>query len=150
MSSDLPSPDDFSFHREIEVRFRDLDAMGHVNNAAYLTYFEIGRTGYMVALGHCQKQNPTPAELFPFVVLDVTCRYLAPVGLEQRLTLHLRTSRIGNKSFEFEYLLTDADTQVAAAWGRSTQVYYDYATSATQPVPQHLRACIEKLEGHPA
>jgi len=57
---DLPSPSDFRFHKEIEVRFRDLDAMGHVNNAAYMTYFEMGRTGYMAAIGHCSADACCP------------------------------------------------------------------------------------------
>ena len=51
MVSGRPGPEDFPVAAPIEVRFRDLDGMGHVNNAVYLTYFEVARAHYWRALG---------------------------------------------------------------------------------------------------
>jgi len=142
-----PAPDDFKFHCEVEVRFRDLDAMGHVNNAVYFSYFEVARTGYMRALGHRPPDEISFADLYPFIMLDVYCKYLAPAVLSQKLLVYLRTSRIGTKSYEFEYLITDKKDGHRVAWGNSTQVYYDYRREQTLPIPDDFQSRIENLEG---
>lgn len=142
----LPSPGDFKFHYPVEVRFRDLDAMGHVNNAAYFTFFEVARTGYMRAIGHASAAGKSHGELFPFILLDISCRFLAPATLGQTLGLHLRTTRAGTKSFHFEYLITDPGGEPVAV-GRSTQVYYDYAGARTAPIPTRFRELLSTYEG---
>lgn len=141
-----PSPEVFRFHCEIETRFRDLDAMSHVNNAAYFTYFEVARTGYMKALGHVAGAAASLADLFPFIVAQIRCRFLAPAGLGDRLNVHLRTTRLGSKSFDFEYLIEHAQSGQAVAAGESTQVYYDYAEQRTMPIPDRFRQRVEQLE----
>jgi len=143
----VPTPDDFKFHCEVEVRFCDLDAMGHVNNAVYFSFFEVARTGYMRALGHRPPEEISFADLYPFIMLDVYCKYLAPAVLSQKLSVYLRTSRVGTKSYEFEYLITDLVDGHSIAVGRSTQVHYDYRQEKTLPVPDDFRSRIENLEG---
>ena len=147
LNEKVPTPDDFRFHCEVEVRFRDLDAMGHVNNAVYFTYFEVARTGYMRALGHRPPEEISFADLYPFILLDVYCKYLAPAVLGQKLDVYLRTSRLGTKSYEFEYLITDQQDGHPIATGSSTQVYYDYRQEQTRPIPDDFRQRIENLEG---
>jgi acyl-CoA thioester hydrolase len=142
----VPKPEDFQFHCDIEVRFRDLDAMGHVNNAVYATYFEVARTGYVKALGLADFGSGV-LDLFPFIMLDLHCRFLAPAVLADVLVAHVRTVSIGNKSFAFEYLITRRKGGEAVATGSSTQVYYDYREQKTLPVPQGFRERLERLEG---
>lgn len=141
-----PKPEEFRFSCDIEVRFRDLDANAHVNNAVYATYFEVARTGYMKALG-LDGSAEDGAALFPFIMLDVYCRFVAPVVFGDVVVAHLRTASIGTKSFVFEYLLTRRGDGAAVAVGSSTQVYYDYRAQRTLPVPAELGARIERLEG---
>ena len=121
--------------------------MAHVNNAAYLTYFEVARTGYMKALCHTGTDRPSLPELFPFILAQISCRYLAPAGLGDELVVHLRTTSIGAKSFEFQYLIVNAASGDAVAVGQSTQVYFDYSEQQTLPVPTAFRERIEQLEG---
>jgi acyl-CoA thioester hydrolase len=141
----LPRSDDFHFQCEVEVRFRDLDAMGHVNNAAYFTYFEVARTGYMKALGHCKDEDDL-FKLYPFILLEVRCRFISAVGLAERLRVFLRTVFMGSKSFVFEYLITGKDDDRVVAVGRSIQVYYDYQKKCSLPIPDNFRVKIETFE----
>lgn len=149
MAERLPQPrlEDFRFSCEIRVRFRDLDAMGHVNNAVYFTYFEIARDAYMRSLGHRPVDEESLPKLFPFILADASCRYLAPVKLGELLKVHLRVSKIGHKSFVFEYLITADQDQRHVATGQSTQVYYDYQEQRTCAVPGDFRDRIERIEG---
>ena len=142
----LPSPDEFHVFCDIEVRFRDLDAMGHVNNAVYFTYLEMARTQYMRALGYTRSGQSALSLDFPFILAEISCRYLAAAMLGQNLRAHIRTTRIGGKSFEFEYLVTDRETGQALAAGESAQVYYDYDAAEARPVSEEFRAKVEQLE----
>mgnify|MGYP002641501037 CR=1 FL=1 len=146
MSDGVPSPSDFRFSRTLEVRFRDLDGMDHVNNAVFLTYFEQGRVGYFRTLGLEPEPGTAATRRFPFILAEVRCRFLSPLRFGETPVVHLRTTRIGSKSFSFQYLITVEETGRAVATGDSTQVYYDYATERSAPVPQPLRYAIEAFE----
>jgi len=145
--SDLPEPSDFRHRTDVEIRFRDLDAMGHVNNAVYFTYFEVARTGYARALGLVPAAGADPAVAFPFILAGISCRFLSPAVFGESLGVHVRCVRIGRRSYELEYLATEAASGRAVAFGRSAQVQYDYAAGKTCPVPESFRSAVERLEG---
>lgn len=125
--------------------------MGHVNNAVFFTYFELGREAYMGAIDY-----PDPGEgggeifdRFPFIMAEISCRFLEPIRLGDQVTSHVRVDRFGTKSWGFEYLLTRSPDNVALATGRSTQVFFNYRTRTSEPVPDWFMAAVETLEGRP-
>jgi acyl-CoA thioester hydrolase len=136
---------DFKFTCSVQVRYADLDAQGHVNNAAYFTYMEQARFEYMAAAGLWQ-----PGQDFLSVgtiVAEATCAYKRPILLGQAVQVAVRVAQIGNKSGILEYRLT-ADGEEAAT-GRTVQVAYDYATGKSIPVPDEWRARVRAFEGNP-
>jgi len=145
----IPDQEDFRHSCDIDVRFRDLDPMGHVNNAVYLTYFEMARSSYFKALGHVPEgEEPTYQALFPFILADVTCKFLYPAKLGERLQVLIRTREMGKKNFELDYLIISLDSNNPVVFGQSIQICYDYESGSSIPVPGKLRKCIEELEGH--
>jgi acyl-CoA thioester hydrolase len=140
------TPADFRFSCPLELRFRDLDAMGHVNNAVYVTYFEMTRTAYLRALGGDTEPGRSLFERYPFVVGEITCRYLSPVVLSDRLRAYGRVSRFGTKSFDFDYLLVREPTGEVVTTGLSRQICFDYAAGRSMPVPAALRELILSFE----
>jgi acyl-CoA thioester hydrolase len=142
-----PTPDQFHFTHSIEVRFRDLDGMGHVNNAVFATYFETARIRYMAELARrASGRADTPAEQ-SFILLDLYCRYVDQVSYGERLLVGVRMSDIGGKSFQLSYLITSADDGRTVAWGRTTQVGFDYARGRTVVMPDEFRRAVAELEG---
>ena len=129
-----------AFSTPIDVRFRDLDAMGHVNNAVFFTYFEEGRLALFT--------SESPEKKFPgfdFILARISCDYLKPVTIDDRLTLQIRVSKIGSKSFAFDYIVLDrGDADVIYATGKSVQVCYDYEKGATVAVPGDLNRLLER------
>lgn len=124
-----------SFTLNIDVRFRDLDALGHVNNAVYFTYFEEGRKSLFQKLFG----NTDPYE-FRFILAHVCCDYLIPAKLNDRLTLHVTIGDIGNKSFKLSYELSDRiDESKIFAKGESVQVCFDYKNNRSIPVSDGLK-----------
>ncbi len=125
---------------DILVRYRDCDPLGHVNNAVYLTYFEMGRVEFWrTVMGTaCDR-----AEDWPFILAEATVTYRSPARFDERLRLTVGVESIGGKSWVFGYRLLGADGREVAT-GRTVQVAYDYAAQKTMPLPDAIRA---KLAG---
>jgi len=130
-------PADLAFRVPLEVRFRDLDAMGHVNNAVFATYLEIARTRYWQALGEPR---------FDFILARLELDYRAPIDWGEAVEAWIGVTGFGRSSFVFTYRLVKPATGAVAAEGRSVQVWYDYGARRTQPVPDDVRARIEAFE----
>jgi acyl-CoA thioester hydrolase len=111
-------------HRE-RVRFRDCDAMGHVNNAVYSTYLEEARIGVLGALG-------------AFILARVEIDFRAELRAGEEVEVRSRCSRVGTKSFDLEHTIS-ADGRVVAE-AKSVLVSYDYGRGESVPVPDELRA----------
>ena len=126
------------FKAPIEVRFKDIDAMGHVNNAVIFTYFEEGRK----ALFYETLKESVPGG-FNFIIARPECDYILPVRLDHRLRLDMWVTAIGTKSFRLAYALVDAtDENHVFANGASVQVWYDYRQHQSVPVPQSLKTAL--------
>ncbi|MGC8917604.1 MAG: acyl-CoA thioesterase [Thermoanaerobaculum sp.] len=127
------------FRFPIEVRFRDLDAMGHVNNAVTVTYLEVARTRFW--LSHFREKG---AEVdFPFVVARVAVNYRRPIHLGDAVEVELWVSHLGRSSFTISYRVW-AGGELAAD-GETVQVHYDYAAKRPQPLEGELKARLEAL-----
>lgn len=118
--------------------FRDLDALGHVNNAVYFSYFEQARIGYGLRL-----LGTATLRMLPFIVAEATATYLKPAYYGDELEAGVRVVNIGTKSFVMEYGLWRRDGETVAR-GRTVQVWYDYAAGRSQPVPDAFRAAVER------
>ena len=132
------SDPDWPFSMETVVRFRDCDPMGHVNNAVYLTYFEIARVEFWSR--HVSRTD------VPFILAEATVTFRAPARTGQTLKIEMAVESIGTKSWTFLYRITDAGTRTEIALGRSVQVAYDYAASRTVPLAAELKAKLTEFQ----
>lgn len=126
----------------IEVRFRDLDALNHVNNAVYFSYMEHARIVYLKGLGLFGDDASDTG----MILAEATCAFKAPIVLGQSIVVRVRATELKNSSFVFEYRLEDADSGRLMADGRSVQVCYDYAAGKSMPMPPRWRKRIEQFE----
>jgi acyl-CoA thioester hydrolase len=123
--STIGGVDRFPWVRRERVRFRDCDAMGHVNNAVYSTYLEEARIGVLGGLAE-------------FILARVEIDFRAELRAGEEVEVGTRCARIGTKSFELEHELR-ADGRVVAQ-ARSVLVAYDYERGESVQVPDELRA----------
>ncbi len=136
--------EDFHFFIEFPVRFSDVDSMGHVNNAVYLTYFEEARIHYFKNLIKL-KLNDKP--LIDIIVLETRCAYRSPAFFGETIRIHSRVSWMRSKVTEMQYLITDVQTGRKVADGASILVPYDYRTGQSVPVPDDVRKAVSEFEG---
>jgi acyl-CoA thioester hydrolase len=126
-----------TFEHELEVRFRDCDGLGHVNNAVYLTYLEQARFAFW------QRLTGTGGIPRSFIVARVECDYRAQATAGDRLIVRLRVAAVGRSSFTFEYEVVNARTREVVAAARTVQVMYDYDARRSIPIPGDIRARLE-------
>jgi len=123
------------FKIPINVRFRDIDGMGHVNNAVFFTYFEEGRKTFFQEIS-----SGSDLAVFPFILAHISCDFLNPIKLNTGLSLEMWVKDIGNKSFGLGYNLMDlTDESITYAIGESVQVCFDYGENKSIAVPAYLK-----------
>jgi len=110
------------------VRFRDCDAMGHVNNAVFSTYLEQARIAILGGLD-------------PFILARVEIDFRAELRAGEEIEVRSRCTRIGTKSFDLEHEIWAGDRKVADA--KSVLVSYDYALAASVPLTDDQRRRLE-------
>ena len=144
---DLPGA--FAHRVDITVRFADTDAMGHVNNAVYLTYCEMARIRYWTDVsGEPIALGTEGAE--SLILAEARITYRAPTFHGEIVTVETRATRIGRTSFTLEHRLLAAAPGAAlrlVAVSESVLVRYDYAGAKSVALsPEHI-AAIEGFEG---
>jgi acyl-CoA thioester hydrolase len=124
------------FTVELPVRFRDLDPMGHVNNAVYATYLEHARALYF------REVVGEPLPTADTVLVHLSIDYRSPVGLDaDRVTVEMSIPRLGESSIPMEYEVRVGETVVATA--ETVQVAYDRESGESKPIPDGWRSAIE-------
>lgn len=133
---------DFHYKTSIHVRFADIDAFGHVNNAIYLTYFEIARSSYWSEVIQWDWNN------LGIIIGRAEINFLKPIGLKDQIQAYVRTSRIGNTSFDLEYALVKLNNGVEeiCTTGSTVCVAFDYSLNKPSPIPEAHRLKMQMFE----
>lgn len=131
---------ELKFTHRVDVRFRDLDSMGHAHHTLPIIYFEEARAAYWREIAG----RPTVDDI-DYVLAEVRVQFKQRVLYPAALTVRAGVTHIGNASFVMKYELTDEEGAVLAS-GETVQVMYDYATSRSMPVPNDVRERVERFE----
>jgi acyl-CoA thioester hydrolase len=132
----MPTP--LLTHR-LEVRFRDCDAFGHVNNAVYFTYFEQARASLWKTLGLAGFRD-TDTSGVSVILARAECDFRAPARFGDVLDVRLALEAIGRTSFTYVYEIVSVTDGRTIAAGRTVQVLFDYARRTPVEIPADLRA----------
>ncbi|HHJ16386.1 MAG TPA: acyl-CoA thioesterase [Gammaproteobacteria bacterium] len=117
------------------MRWSDMDAFGHVNNAMYFTYFEQARVDWLDAIGVTHG----------LVLANISCTFIRPLKYPAELEVRLYAGPPGRSSLNTYYELRDRpDAGQLCALGHGTIVWYDHAAGRSQPIPEtvlrHLKS----------
>ncbi len=117
---------------KIPIRWRDMDAFGHVNNSVYFTYFEQARAMWWQEVG-VPLRNSTEGP----VVITASCTFLKPLHYPGNLEAHLFAHSSGTTSFVIDYILhLDQQLDQKIAEGSTKVVWVDYSKSKSIPLPE--------------
>ena len=127
---------------ELPLRHRDMDALGHVNNAVYFTWFESARIALFERVGLAITGVPAVGP----ILAHTRCDFLAPVRYPAEVLAGTRIERLGSTSFTMEYeaaLASDPERPVAR--GQGVVVLIDYRDGAKVPLSACLRGALSAL-----
>ena len=122
----------------LQVRWGDMDALGHVNNAEYLRYFEQSRIAWLEALGY-----PTTGRGTGPILAKVSVTYLKPIVYPSEIEVRLHAARVGNTSFTLaSEIVNGRDASERFTEGEFVIVWVDYDAAKPVPIPDALRAVL--------
>jgi acyl-CoA thioester hydrolase len=135
-----PAAPEFRFVYEVEVRFRDLDPMGHAHHSLPLVYIEEARAAYWrdVVGRHGLGE-------IDYILAQATLRYQRRIEFPSNLRIGLRVSRLGGSSFTMEYEVRDERGDLLTT-AETVQVMYDYDRSRSKQIPSEVRSAIAAFE----
>ncbi|MGD8485288.1 MAG: thioesterase family protein [Chloroflexota bacterium] len=151
MARPRPLEGDFRYRHPIEIRYSDTDALGHVNNAVYFSYFEAARGGYYRrVVGHPFGTGPD-ADKRTFVIAEAHISYRQPAFYGEPLYVGVRVGWVSRSAFSLEYRVeVDASPlgqARVAADGSTVQVFYDLRRGRPMRTPAELVADLTAFEG---
>jgi len=122
----------YRFKEEIKVRFADLDAYGHVNNATFFTYLETARTNtFLDAFNNLMEKG------LLLIVVKAECNYLKPITLTDSVYVEFDITSKGKTSFVIEYEINNGKS-VTFATAMTTMVCLDKNSGKPVKVPEEL------------
>jgi acyl-CoA thioester hydrolase len=126
---------DYKFKTLIPIRFSDMDAFGHVNNAVYLTYFEIARSNYWREIVQWNWDETG------IILGRSEINYLKPITRHDQIACYVRTTRIGNSSFDVMHVLVKLSTngEEICTTGKTVCISYDYGANKSVRIPLNER-----------
>lgn len=140
----LPEPaglDHFRFSASFPIHYDHIDAQRHLNNVAYFLFMQQARLAYLREVG---LWDGVSFDAIGMILIETGCTFRMPARYGETVTVWMRVSRLGTKSFDVEYRLVTERGDVA--FGHSVQVCYDYEGQRTLPMPAAWREAILAFE----
>jgi len=134
--------DGFRLVVPVTVRFRDCDALGHVNNAVYFTYLEEARFRWFREVF-----GETGFQKHSIILAEAKCSFRAAATHGEILDVGIRVEKIGRASFGHRYRIEAVKDRRLIAEAESVGVGFDYATQASRELGPDFRQAIEVHQG---
>jgi acyl-CoA thioester hydrolase len=144
-ANSLMTQTNYPYEISLEVAFRDIDAMGHVNNAVFFAYYEAVRIKYLGEIMEHSGLMGTELLDLPLILVEANCIYKSPALLTEMIYVGTGISRFGNKSFDMLYRVQGEDGRLIA-YGKTVQVMYDYVSRSAFPIPDSIRAYVANYQ----
>ena len=128
----------------IQIRFKDIDAFRHVNNANHFTYLELARVKYFDDVAGKNMEWSKQGVILASAKVD----YKLPILLKDIVFVYTKCSRMGNKSFDLSYSIVKEENgkEIVVADASTVLVCYDYEKATTIPLPEEWKKKILDFE----
>ncbi len=141
METQIPFP---TFHHSypLQLRFNDIDALGHVNNSVYFMFYDLGKSRYFEAVKNCSI-DWRKADV---VVANVNADFLSPIYSHEPVSVETCTLEIGNRSFMVLQRIINTETKEIKGVCRTVMVGFDVAAGVSAPISDEWKQAICAFE----
>ena len=129
----------------IQLRFNDFDALGHVNNSVYFSFYDLGKTSYFADV----LSKLEVAKEVGVVIGHIEVSFLLPVYPGENVAVQTAVVEIGNKSFKLLQHLVDLDTNEIKCICNTVMVCFDAKTKTTRQISDEWRKAMADFEMNP-
>lgn len=140
--NELPRPESFRHRIDLQMRFNDIDILGHLNNTVYFSFYDTGKAYYLEAV-NMGKMNWQRVES---VIANVNCQFINPIFFGEPIEICTRCEGIGEKSLTLLQMLVNKETQQIKSVCRTVMVAIDPDTKTSVNVPEKWRKGIDLYE----
>lgn len=140
-NSSVPSRENYKVFYPITTRWSDNDIYGHVNNVTYYSYFDTAANQYLIEEGG---MDISDGRVVGYVV-NSGCDYHSPITYPERIEAGLRVDKLGNSSVQYGIGIFREGEDNPAAHGHFVHVFVERAANQSVPIPELLRAALEKI-----
>ncbi len=124
----------------LQLRFNDIDVLGHVNNNAQLALFDVGKTEFYNALrGELMDWSRVEA-----VIVNLNCTFMQQIHFTDPMEVRTRVKKIGERSFVLQQILRNTANGQICSMCESVMVSVDFATKESKPIPDHIAEGLKK------
>lgn len=141
--NNLPKPSDFRHSLPLQLRFNDVDVLGHVNNTVYFSFYDTGKAHYFTDVrGHAVDWLHVDT-----VIANVNCAYINSIVFGEEIEVLTRCEAIHEKSFRLLQMLREKQTRQIKSVCETVMVCFDPATKKSAPVAEKWRQQLCEYEG---
>lgn len=135
--------EEFKISLPLQIRFSDIDALGHINNNIYFSYFDLGKVNYLQTI----KATTVDWLEVMMVLAHVEIDYYSSVYYRESIVVESKIIRLGHKSGTFLQQIRNADTNEIKCRCESIFVSYDPNTQSSSILPEIWKEAISRFEG---
>lgn len=123
----------------LQIRFSDVDVLGHVNNTVYLAFYDTGKARYFSEI---TGRNINWKEV-DTVIANVDCAFISPIFYGEEIQVYTGVESISEKSFRLLQVIARSDGQIKSAC-RTVMVSFDVKDNKAVPLPEMWRRALER------
>ena len=136
-------PPTFHHSYPLQLRFNDIDALGHVNNSVYFTFYDLGKSRYFETV----KNQSIDWRKADVVIANVNADFLSPIYSYEQVAVETCCVEIGNRSFKLLQRIINTTTGEIKGICRTIMVGFDVATGVSAPISDEWKNAIRQFEG---
>lgn len=140
--SNLPAPSDFRHRIDLQIRFNDIDILGHLNNTVYFSLYDTGKAYYLEAVN----QGRMNWQRVESVIANINCQFIQPIFFGEPIEICTRCLHLGEKSMTLEQMLVNKDTQQVKSVCHTIMVAINPDTKQSVELPDKWRNGITLYE----
>ena len=139
----VPVPE-FPFRHEVplQIRFNDIDLLGHLNNAVYIQFVDLGKSRSF------QDVMPEGVDWrhINIVVANINCDFFAPTYITEPIAVLTTITHMGEKSFALEQRIVNSDNGEVKCIAKTIMVGFDMTTGKSAPIDPKWVEALERYE----
>lgn len=135
----LPPLTDFPHTTSVQIRFNDIDILGHLNNTVYFSFFDTGKAYFFESIieGRMDWRHVES------VIANIDCAYVSPIFFGDNIEVKTRCMGVSDKSFRIQQVIVEKETGALKAAAETVMVSFDPATQKSKELPSRWREALE-------